>query len=469
MKTRTVLFVALILVVSALFLPSALAAKERRGANIIVTRLDGSKAQGELIAVKQDSLLLISNGTDLSVALADIKTVRIVKKSRALKFALIGFATGAAEGFFVANADPEDRELKVSIFWAGVIGGAQALIGAGIGLLSGADAVLPFEGERDEVVKRYLDKLKGRSRESRTPGPYGPAEIKPETVQLEAHARPPEQPAPQTPAPPRIPRRPRFRFNLAMTLNPVEGAGAGWYQEREGSWRFPESVPPEEAGPYAWSFRQIVRLGSGDGLVYLGPVSLAYELTEHWLAEVEFVHRGGLWSGVFTGDENGTTMFVSTADGKTYGADIPGPPDWGLRVSFDSLLVGLDYRFLAPGPLAHLSLEVGAGAGPARVRIAPGYGGIPADQKIVLSARFHTAVDYYFTPAISLGGFLGYRFIRADFPSTTGTADVTFHDVTDTWPYVGTLSIVRTIEVTVPERPLSLYGLAYGARVTFRL
>jgi hypothetical protein len=60
-------------------LPTGLAAKVKHGASLVVTRVDGSLAAGELIAVRPDSLLLLSAGKDRTVDLADIETVRIVR------------------------------------------------------------------------------------------------------------------------------------------------------------------------------------------------------------------------------------------------------------------------------------------------------------------------------------------------------------------------------------------------------
>jgi hypothetical protein len=85
------------LVTGALLLPADLLAREKHGAKVVVTRLDGSQAAGELIAVKPDSLLLSSAaGTNETVGMTDIKTVRIVRRSRALPLALIGLVTAAA-------------------------------------------------------------------------------------------------------------------------------------------------------------------------------------------------------------------------------------------------------------------------------------------------------------------------------------------------------------------------------------
>jgi hypothetical protein len=46
-------------------------AKERRGAKLLITKKDGGKIEGELIAVKENSLLVLTKwtGRDVSVVL----------------------------------------------------------------------------------------------------------------------------------------------------------------------------------------------------------------------------------------------------------------------------------------------------------------------------------------------------------------------------------------------------------------
>jgi hypothetical protein len=57
MKKVTAKLIVSALVVSFLILPAGLSAKERRGADLIVTRLDGSQLSGELIAVKPETVV----------------------------------------------------------------------------------------------------------------------------------------------------------------------------------------------------------------------------------------------------------------------------------------------------------------------------------------------------------------------------------------------------------------------------
>jgi hypothetical protein len=102
--------VAAALVAVVLTLPAGLSAKAKRGATLVVTRLDGTQVSGELIAVKPDTLLLLNAGAaDLSVPFGDIHSVRIVRRSKIGKGVLYGFLAGALGGavWGAANQDPD--------------------------------------------------------------------------------------------------------------------------------------------------------------------------------------------------------------------------------------------------------------------------------------------------------------------------------------------------------------------------
>jgi hypothetical protein len=457
MRHRAVRTFAPLLVIALLILPAVLDAKEKRGAEIVVTRLDGSQAAGELIAVKPDSLLLLSAaGQDETVGIADIKTVRIVRKSRAIKFALIGLVTGAAEALYATTRDEEDRTTKTTIAWMAGLGAAQALLGFGIGAGVGADAILPFEGESDEAVATHLKNLKGYSREVRRGGAVAPAEIRSEAA----------PPGASAPVPPKPSRRPRFRFSLGTAVD----IGLAGYSRvvRDGSWRFPGDVPPAEAGPYPLPFIYNPNVGSNDATLFFGPISLAYEWTDRWLTEIEWFHQGGLNAELYSGDEYGQATFVSTADLKTYGTIVPPLPWPNQRIDIDAFLIGLDYRLLAPSPLKRAAIEVGAAAGPAWVRIVPNEGILPADRKVTPSVRVHGAFDYYFVRSFSLGLIVSYRYVHAEFPAGTASGDAAFYDVNDIYPYE-TAPIVRLTELSYPVRTATRGSIAVGVRIAFRL
>lgn len=444
-------FIVIVIVAALLGLPAGLSAKERRGANIVVTKLDGVTVSGELVAVKPEGLLVFSAGTDVTVGPAAIRTVRLVRKSRALPLAIGGFVAGAGEAIWATQRDAEDRSTKVTLFWIGVIGGGQALLGLGVGLGLGADAVLPFAGEPDPVVQDRLEKLKARSRE-------GQLRIRAEGTAAAA----PSRPGPG-PASPRPSRAPRFRFSLGVGYN--VGDRNGSFLTEQGSWRAVGEVPPEEAGPFPATF---YKNGPGfwegglNSRWRFGPIGAAYEWTRRWFVEVEWSRSSGRADLAYT--EIG---FFSTADGKTYKAFIPGPPYPSHRVEFDALLAGVDYRVAVPDRLSRVALEVGAAAGPGWFRITPSPGLIPAARKVVPAFRGRIAFDYFFVPEFSLGVFADFRYARAAFPPVSATGQVAFHDADDTYPYATEVS--RDVQLNVPGRIVELNGATIGARITFRI
>lgn len=161
-------FIASILIVSFLTLPGAMLAKQKRGANITVTRTDGYALRGELIAVKQDSLVLISPaGKDDSVAVADISKVTVAKKSQAGAGFLIGLlAGGIAGGAIGYNNNKGDPDMEGMGAAAGVllIGGLCGLIGLGIGAAASGDETIEFAALTDAEKSKVLNRLRGMAR-----------------------------------------------------------------------------------------------------------------------------------------------------------------------------------------------------------------------------------------------------------------------------------------------------------------
>ena len=66
-------FISLFLMFSILTLSIPLTAKERKGADLIIQKIDGQQVRGEFIAVKENSLLLLDRdtGADVTVDIED--------------------------------------------------------------------------------------------------------------------------------------------------------------------------------------------------------------------------------------------------------------------------------------------------------------------------------------------------------------------------------------------------------------
>ncbi len=148
-------FTALFLVFSLLALSSNLLAKERRGANLVITKKDSRQVKGELIAVKENSLLLLDSesGADVSIDIADIRIIRIVKKG-----ALYGLAIGGGWGLLEGITGGGEGTV-FETFLEGIV-----LIGIPLGLILGKDKKIQIEGMTDSEIQEILEKLRKKAR-----------------------------------------------------------------------------------------------------------------------------------------------------------------------------------------------------------------------------------------------------------------------------------------------------------------
>jgi len=432
MKTLAGMLVASALVVLFLAIPANLSAKDRRGATVVITRLDGSQVSGELIAVKPDSLLLLSNvGRDESIELAGIKTVRIVRKSRAGLFAGIGGAAGAAVGatvgayVFNGGSDDEPSSLRNGL----VFGALGALAGWLADSMVNSDSHFTVAGMTPEAVAGFWDKLKAYSRMGRLPEARLPA------APAKAEGSAPE-------------RWTRFRLSVAgSSSSPIQHL-----RQREGSFRFPNENPPE-SGPYPLEITALA--GPTDGwLPSWGPVSLAYAWNERWSAEVEAFSAAGTW-----GSMDAELAFTSGVDGRAYAA----PFGESHRVKYTGLVAGVTYRTLSPSALRRSVVEIGAAAGPAFVSVSRVYPDVPA-RKTAFCGRVQAAYDFYFVPAVSVGAAAGYRFMKTSVSEEPFLSEIVFEESIP--PYAATLQ--RPTEITLPDLSVDGGGPFIVLRIGFR-
>jgi len=151
-------------------LPAELSSREKRGVTLEITFKDGHYAAGELIAVKSDSLLMFT-GRDESVGLAEIRSIRIVRKSKALLGAACGFLAGMA-GTVIVSSSQKETDNPLTLFGQGMeVAGAAVTfglggigIGLGAGALAGKDKTIQLEGKSDSELRRTLAYLRGKAR-----------------------------------------------------------------------------------------------------------------------------------------------------------------------------------------------------------------------------------------------------------------------------------------------------------------
>jgi len=161
MQAKGQKFIALFLVFSLLALSGNLFAKERRGAKLIIAKKDAQKVEGELITVKPNSLLLLNTeGKDVSIDVADIKVIRIVKKSKVLQGIGLGLLVGGGTGALMGAGRDYGGALMGGIF----LGAIGLLVGGTLGFASGIDNTIQIEGMSELEIKEILKKLRKKAR-----------------------------------------------------------------------------------------------------------------------------------------------------------------------------------------------------------------------------------------------------------------------------------------------------------------
>jgi len=170
-------FIALFLVFSLLeiscasiiFPTTEIRFPEKKGGAIVLTKKDGQQIEGELIIVKPNSLLLLdTEGKDVSVGIADIKVIRVMKKSKVWQGVGIGFLIGASGGALLGatteGSFDDDGRFSWILFWGIFFAAPSALIGGIIGAIAGIDKTIQIEGMTDLEIQKTLDKLRKKAR-----------------------------------------------------------------------------------------------------------------------------------------------------------------------------------------------------------------------------------------------------------------------------------------------------------------
>ncbi len=144
-------------------MPGTVSARERRGADIVVTLNSGRQVNGELIAVKPNALLLLGPaGGDEALGLGEIESVRIPRGSRALNGALYGFLGGAVLGAMLGRGlggGEEDLEQAFPVFGILIVGSAGGLIGGVLGASSRRTQEIYLPGRSETFISGVLAKL----------------------------------------------------------------------------------------------------------------------------------------------------------------------------------------------------------------------------------------------------------------------------------------------------------------------
>lgn len=159
---KKIIPVALVLAVFLAIPAGDLCAKTRtKGAEVVVQRTDGTFIAGELLAVQGRTLVVSDrvSARDVTIGLEDVRAIRIVKESKVLKKAALGFLyAGLPVGAlgFIGGGSIKDRIPAIAVF-----GAAGALYAGLRAVAKGADETAILEGRSREKADFTLKKLGG--------------------------------------------------------------------------------------------------------------------------------------------------------------------------------------------------------------------------------------------------------------------------------------------------------------------
>jgi hypothetical protein len=163
-------FLAVFLAFSILALFGELHSKERKGAELLVHKTNGELVQGELIVVKERSLLLKESetGADVTVGVEELETIRIVKPSKFWQGAGLGFLASSLTLGGIAWAtdeeyftDPEGGGPLILMLFFGIPG---FLLGGIVGAIVGTDKTIEISGKTGPEIEEALEYLRSRAR-----------------------------------------------------------------------------------------------------------------------------------------------------------------------------------------------------------------------------------------------------------------------------------------------------------------
>jgi hypothetical protein len=157
-----------------LFSPGVLLSKDWRGAQVVIVLRGGGTIEGELIAVRENSLLILDpTKTDVSVVVADVSQVRLqLRKRGAGPIGVLGIVAGAACGGIYALVQSGGHEdfVMPGALACGLLGG---LLGGAIGFgVAGAGGeykvqVINFAPMTESEASLALARLRVHARTNR--------------------------------------------------------------------------------------------------------------------------------------------------------------------------------------------------------------------------------------------------------------------------------------------------------------
>ncbi len=158
-------------IVILLICPFNLAAK-RKGSQLMIVKEDGQVLEGELLKVKEDSLLIMTSGSGngVTIDITEISKLKIKRKAKFGKGALKGLLLGAGIGIVVGLTNEYDGTGFIKDKGGGAIVGGlwYGVLGAGAGGVIGSMTKdykeIQVKGKTPSQIKEIMRKLNKKAR-----------------------------------------------------------------------------------------------------------------------------------------------------------------------------------------------------------------------------------------------------------------------------------------------------------------
>jgi hypothetical protein len=163
-------------IVVLLICPVNLAAK-KKGAQLVIEKKDSQVIKGELLRVKENSLLLMTSGsvTGVTVDINEIIKLRIKRKAKFGKGALVGFLVGGSLGLALSRGGSGNDSAKRNYDfnfepsdWTGPIiiltGALGAGVGGVVGLMTRSYKEIQVKGKSPSQIEKIMKKLNKKAR-----------------------------------------------------------------------------------------------------------------------------------------------------------------------------------------------------------------------------------------------------------------------------------------------------------------
>ncbi len=160
------------LVIFSLIIPLDLSAKKpKKGADLIILKEDGQVIEGELLYVRDRSLLLITSGTntEATVEFSDVQEMRMKRKRNFwkgfLKTGWKGLAGGTLLGLCCCSHEPEGLRYKGCVILGGIMVGLYSALGGGFAsVLRSKYKSVPVISKSSAEIEDLLNQLREMAR-----------------------------------------------------------------------------------------------------------------------------------------------------------------------------------------------------------------------------------------------------------------------------------------------------------------